>query len=209
MWQYNPAIVHDEVAGTWQKIPDRRVMYVSDKYPWIVAAYRYHNKVNMHGEWDMVNLDMPAKVFTSLHMAVKGQHYIVHFSSVRSWGRPESETANVVSWFGCEYEVRVRLDCQFASTRVAPPGFLNSLSLSLSLSLSRTHTHTHTLLITQRSGTDYTYTDAIDINVLPTPVAPELMYGKTSGAWGWSKTDHCQVSVEAAAGCMCFGANCV
>ena len=72
----------------------------------------------------MVHVDMPAKVFTSSHMAAKGQHYIVHFSS--------------------------------------------------------------------RSGTDQTYTDAIDVNVLPTPVDTALMYGKTNGQWGWSKTDHCQ-----------------
>ena len=124
MWAYNPDIVHNETGGTWHKIPDRRVMYESDTYPWIIAAYRYHNKVNMHGEWDMVHVDMPAKVFTSEHMAAKGQHYIVHFSS--------------------------------------------------------------------RSGTDSTYTDAIDVNVLPTPVDPALMYGKTNGQWGWSKTDHCQ-----------------
>ena len=65
-------------------------------------------------EWDMVHVDVPT-VFTSKHMAAKGQHYIVHFSS--------------------------------------------------------------------RSGTDSTYTDAIDVNVLPTPMDPALMYGKTNGQW--------------------------
>jgi hypothetical protein len=44
-----------------------------------------------------------------------------------------------------------------------------------------------------RSFTDYTYTDAMDVHVLQTAVdPPELIYGKTSGSWGWSKTDHCQ-----------------
>lgn len=44
-----------------------------------------------------------------------------------------------------------------------------------------------------RSYTDSTYTDAIDVNVLPTKVdPPELIYGNTTGTWGWAKTDHCQ-----------------
>ena len=90
-----------------------------------MAAYRFHNKVNMHGDWDLVKLDLPARAFTPEQVAAKGQHYIVHFSS--------------------------------------------------------------------RSPTDNTYTDAIDINALLEDVdPPELIYGSTTGEWGWSKTDHCQ-----------------
>ncbi len=50
MYEYNPDVVHNENSNSWEKIPDRRVEYVSEKYPWLVAAYRYHNKVNMHFE---------------------------------------------------------------------------------------------------------------------------------------------------------------
>jgi hypothetical protein len=78
----------------------------------------------MHSEWDLVNLDLPAHVFTDEHIAEKGQHYIVQFSS--------------------------------------------------------------------QSPTDSTYTDAIDVNVLQQQVDPALIYGKTDGKWGWTKTDHCQ-----------------
>ena len=79
----------------------------------------------MHSDWDLVHMDLPARVFTPEHMAAKGQHYIVHYSS--------------------------------------------------------------------RSHTDYTYTDAIDVHVLPTPVhPPEKIYGEFTQSWGWSKTDHCQ-----------------
>jgi len=131
MWQYNPAIVHDEVSKTWELQPDRRVAYVSEKYPWLVSAYRFHNKVNMHMDWDLVSLDFPARTFTNEQIAAKGQHYIIHFSS--------------------------------------------------------------------RSSTDHTYTDAIDVNILKTPVdPPELIYGSSSGTWGWSKTDHCQFIEPAA-----------
>ena len=35
----------------------------------------------MHGDWDLVKLDLPGHVFAKEHIAVKGQHYIVHFSS--------------------------------------------------------------------------------------------------------------------------------
>eukprot|EP00040_Diaphanoeca_grandis_P026972 m.152243 g.152243 ORF g.152243 m.152243 type:complete len:1731 (-) comp30797_c0_seq1:210-5402(-) len=125
MYEYNPDIVHNEAAGTWEKYPDRRVAYESTTYPWIVAAYRFHNKVNMHSDWDLVHLDFPARVFTDEHIALKGQHYIIQFSS--------------------------------------------------------------------RSFTDNTYTDALDVNVLQQRVdPPELVYGKSSGKWGWTKTDHCQ-----------------
>ena len=55
--------------------------YTSEKYPWLVAAYRFHNKVNMHSDWDLVKLDLPARVFDAKQVATKGQHYIVHFSS--------------------------------------------------------------------------------------------------------------------------------
>eukprot|EP00729_Bicosta_minor_P016547 gene16546-7835_t len=44
MYAYNPAVVHDDESNTWETIPDRRVAYTSEKYPWLVAAYRYHNK---------------------------------------------------------------------------------------------------------------------------------------------------------------------
>eukprot|EP00039_Didymoeca_costata_P029030 m.22963 g.22963 ORF g.22963 m.22963 type:complete len:1851 (-) comp7454_c0_seq1:181-5733(-) len=125
MYEYNPEIVHDEVSGTWEKQPDRRVAYQSKKYPWLVAAYRFHNKVNMHSDWDLVHMDFPSHVFTDEHIAKKGQHFIVHFSS--------------------------------------------------------------------RSRTDNTYTDAIDVNLLQENVHPvEQIYGKFSGTWGWTKTDHCQ-----------------
>ena len=50
-YAYNPAVVHDEVTGTWERQPDRRVAYKSNKYPWLIAAYRFHNKVNMHYDW--------------------------------------------------------------------------------------------------------------------------------------------------------------
>ena len=30
----------------WAYQPDRRVAYKSKKYPWLVAAYRFHNKVS-------------------------------------------------------------------------------------------------------------------------------------------------------------------
>jgi hypothetical protein len=131
MYEYNPDIVHDEVSKTWERIPDRRVAYDSVKYPWLVAAYRFHNKVNMHSDWDLVQMDLPARVFTDEHIAEKGQHYLVQYSS--------------------------------------------------------------------RSHTDYTYTDVIDVHVLQTPVdPPELIYGSSSGEWGWSKTDHCQFIEPAA-----------
>ena len=79
----------------------------------------------MHSDWDLVHMDLPARVFTPEHMAAKGQHYIVQYSS--------------------------------------------------------------------RSGTDYTYTDAIDVHALPTQVyPPEKIYGEFTQSWGWSKTDHCQ-----------------
>jgi len=51
------------------------------RYPWLIAAYRFHNKVNMHSDWDLVNLDMPDHVFNASYLAAKGQDYIVHFSS--------------------------------------------------------------------------------------------------------------------------------
>jgi uncharacterized cupredoxin-like copper-binding protein len=100
------------------------VSYKSDKYPWLVAAYRFHNKVNMHSDWDLVNVDLPARVYTDQHIAEKGQHYIVQFSS----GSP----------------------------------------------------------------TDQVYHDAIDVNIVKQVVDPDLIYGDTSGKWGWTKTDHCQ-----------------
>ena len=78
---YSAAVVHNEGAGTWQLQPDRRVMYTSAKYPWLVAAYRFHNKVNMHSDWDLVNMDLPPHVFTPEAIKEKGQHYIVHYSS--------------------------------------------------------------------------------------------------------------------------------
>lgn len=47
---YNSDYVHNEAGydngNDWSRIPDRRVSYESADYPWIVAAYRYHNKVN-------------------------------------------------------------------------------------------------------------------------------------------------------------------
>ena len=53
-YEYNPAITHTEgVQGIqnglphWTYQPDRRVAYESAKYPWLVAAHRYHNKVRL------------------------------------------------------------------------------------------------------------------------------------------------------------------
>ena len=60
---------------------NRLQTYKSGKYPWLVSAMRFHNKVNMHGDFDLVKLDLPTHVFTKEHIAAKGQHYIVHFSS--------------------------------------------------------------------------------------------------------------------------------
>jgi hypothetical protein len=57
-------------------------MYKSNQYPWLIAAHRYHNKVNMHAEWDLVKLDFPDYVFNRSYMAEKGQDYIVHYSAV-------------------------------------------------------------------------------------------------------------------------------
>lgn len=77
MYQYSADYVHNEEGwrnGTdWSRIPDRRVSYTSEKYPWLLAAYRFHNKVNMHSDWDMVKLDLPAHVFTPEQVAAKGQ----------------------------------------------------------------------------------------------------------------------------------------
>ena len=78
----------------------------------------------MHAEWDIVNMGLPARVFTPEYIAAKGQHHIVHYSS-------------------------------------------NAIA-------------------------DRTYTDAIDIHALPTPVdPPELIYG-TGSDQTFVKTDHCQ-----------------
>ena len=85
MFGYSADYVHNEErygnGADWTRIPDRRVAYTSVKYPWLIAAYRFHNKVNMHHDWDMVKLDLPARAFTAEQVAAKGQHYIVHFSS--------------------------------------------------------------------------------------------------------------------------------
>ena len=35
----------------------------------------------MHSDWDLVKMDLPARVFTPEYMTAKGQHHIVHFSS--------------------------------------------------------------------------------------------------------------------------------
>ena len=87
-YEYNPALTQTEGAqGThdgrphWMYQPDRRVAYRSAKYPWLVAAHRYHNKVNMHAEWDLVKVDFPAHVFNRTYMAEKGQDYIVRFTA--------------------------------------------------------------------------------------------------------------------------------
>ena len=39
-----------------------------------LSRYRYHNKINMHSDWDMINIEVPM-------VPGKGQHYIVHYSS--------------------------------------------------------------------------------------------------------------------------------
>ena len=49
-YEYNPDFVHQEGVqgvGHWVYQPDRRVAYRSAKYPWLVAAYRFHNKVRI------------------------------------------------------------------------------------------------------------------------------------------------------------------
>ena len=180
MFTYNPDYVHNEEGyangADWTRIPDRRVAYKSETYPWLVSAMRFHNKarrvpsmshplrfmfnsktlmgcadppsvssrfgsklpmltcahsddssswqVNMHSDWDLVKLGLPAYVFTEEQVAAKGQHYIVHFSS--------------------------------------------------------------------RSSTDSIYTDAIDVHALVEDVDPDLIYGKKNADWAWTKTDHCQ-----------------
>jgi hypothetical protein len=109
-YEYNPALI-----GT-----DRRVAYNSTKYPWLIGAYRYLNLVNMHTDWDMVKMEIPAWV----NLEATGQHFIVHFSS--------------------------------------------------------------------HSPEDYTYTDAIDVHAHKSPVDESLIYGETTGDYGWTKIDHCQ-----------------
>ena len=86
-YPYNPKITNTEGAQGihegrphWVYQPDRRVAYKSAKYPWLVAAHRYHNKVNMHAEWDLVKLDFPDYVFNTAYMAEHGQDYIVHYN---------------------------------------------------------------------------------------------------------------------------------
>ena len=58
---------------------DNRVSYKSDKYPWLLAAFTYHNKVNMHSDWDLIKAGVPQWVYDE--GLVKGQHYIMHYSS--------------------------------------------------------------------------------------------------------------------------------
>ena len=53
---------------------DNRVSYKSDKYPWLLAAFTYHNKVNMHSDWDLIKAGVPQWVYDE--GLVKGQHYI-------------------------------------------------------------------------------------------------------------------------------------
>ena len=43
-----------------------------------ITAYRYHNLVNMHHEWDLVSLGIPN---IRENIKAHGQHYLVHFSS--------------------------------------------------------------------------------------------------------------------------------
>lgn len=35
----------------------------------------------MHSDWDLVHFDLPDYVFTAGEIKIRGQHYIVHFSS--------------------------------------------------------------------------------------------------------------------------------
>lgn len=50
MFTYNPDYVHNEEGyangADWTRIPDRRVAYKSETYPWLVSAMRFHNKVS-------------------------------------------------------------------------------------------------------------------------------------------------------------------
>ena len=61
-----------------ERADDKAVTYKSAKYPWLLAAYRYHNLVNMHHEWDLVTLGIPDLLE---NIKARGQHYLVHFSS--------------------------------------------------------------------------------------------------------------------------------
>lgn len=67
-YEYAPQLISD----------DQRVSYQSAKYPWLLAVYRYHNKVNMHHDWDLINIEVP-------YVKGKGRHYLVHYSS-RNYG---------------------------------------------------------------------------------------------------------------------------
>ena len=58
---------------------DNRISYKSAKYPWLLAAFTYHNKVNMHSDWDLIKTGIPQWVYDD--GLVKGQHYIMHYSS--------------------------------------------------------------------------------------------------------------------------------
>ena len=73
----------------------KKKAYTSEKYPWLVAAYRFHNKVNMHYDWDFVKFDFPARVFTPEQVDAKGQHYIVHFSSRSSTDNTYTDAIDV------------------------------------------------------------------------------------------------------------------
>lgn len=99
------------------RVNDSAVYYTSALYPWIVGVHRYENWVNMHSDWDLVRMRVPAQ-------PGKGHHYIVHYSS--------------------------------------------------------------------RHTNDHRYVDAIDVHTHPTAVPEHLIYGETTGDYGWTKIDNCQ-----------------
>ena len=55
---------------------DRRIAYDSSKYPWLVAVFQYHNKANMHSEWDLISMDLPVrwKIYIYIYIKHKAPH---------------------------------------------------------------------------------------------------------------------------------------
>lgn len=78
VWVYNATVLQG----------DKRVAYTHPNYPF-VAAYRYHNKINMHHHWDMVHMD--------LGVATEPGHYIVHFTYLRPYHPPQPPSSPLIS----------------------------------------------------------------------------------------------------------------
>lgn len=91
----------------------------------------------------------------------------------------------------------VVLSCSIASYLICADMRLVHISMNHHTFLGQ-HYIVH---FSSRSPTDYTYTDAMDVHALmedvvdpedPDNPLPGLIYGATTGAYSWSKTDHCQ-----------------